>query len=85
MDGLTAGRIVHIRDGHAASPKCQPAIVVQVWDDGHGINAVVFRDGSNDDRHDGGNGELTRWATSIPETSEYGATFHDPRGCSLGS
>ena len=83
MEGLTVGRIVHIRDEHVGSPKCQPAMVVTVWDDGHGINAVVFRDGGNDNMHDGGGSELTRWATSVPEQSSYGPTFHDPRTCAF--
>ena len=45
MDGLTAGRIVHIRNEKAEQPKCQPAIVVTVWNDGHGSTPSCYATG----------------------------------------
>lgn len=55
MENLTVGRIVHVRAERGGRGKCQPAIIVQVWEDEPRayINAQVFRDGSNDSKYDG--------------------------------
>lgn len=73
---LAIGRVVHVK---ADESRCQPGIIVTVWPD-QMINAVVFRDGSNDDRHDNNAGSLTRWLTSLHEGTGVGE-FHDPREC----
>lgn len=87
MENLTVGRIVHYRpparNASIIAGACQSPIVVQVWPrefgDEPGINMVVFRDGSNDNYHDGKGDALTSWATS--KTEGQGADqFHDPRG-----
>ena len=97
MDGLSIGRIVHfVPQARALSAQhlhgdgvepCQAAMVVQVWPkefgDAPGVNLIVFRDGSNDNYHDGLGGEHTTWQTSVGEGSADGApfTFHEPRVC----
>jgi hypothetical protein len=95
MDGLTVGRIVHIRVERGDRGKCQPAMVVQVWEDEPRayVNLQVFRDGSNDSKYDGlgydaqGNwtdaplgASATRWDTSVYEGQKT-HEFHDPRAC----
>lgn len=97
MDGLTVGRIVHIRAERGEYGKCQPAMVVQVWEDEPRayVNVQVFRDGSNDSKFDGlgynAAGDYTdaplgasamRWDTSVYEGFAR-REFHDPRGCTL--
>lgn len=78
MENLIEGRMIHIRTADDA--KCQPAIVVLVWSPTV-VNAVVFRDGSNDTRHDDKIGsDLTRWATSVEEGAGP-HKFHDVRDC----
>lgn len=97
MDGLTVGRIVHIRAERVGHVRCQPAMVVRVWEDEARayVNLQVFRDGSNDSKYDGlgynAQGEWTdapigasalRWATSVYEGQGIGE-FHDPRACEV--
>lgn len=95
MENLTAGRMVHVvaaREGHQ---RCQPAIVVRVWEDEPKayVNLTVLRDGSNDAKFDGlgyNMGQydnaigsaLSRWATSVYEGQEP-SQFHDPRECTV--
>lgn len=88
------GRIVHVRAARGEHAKCQPALVVQVWEDEPKayVNLQVFRDGSNDSRYDGLGYALdnsynaltgdvaTRWATSVYE-GQGPYEFHDPRTC----
>ena len=84
MDNLTVGRIVHV--GTKDEKRCQAAIVVRVWSP-TSINAVAFRDGSNDrgvdDVGEVGASDLLRWATSLTEGGGGLYGFHDPRACPL--
>ena len=96
MDGLIAGRIVHLVAKRGERQKCQPAMVAQVWEDEPKayVNLVVTRDGSNDSKYDGlgynaegtyNNAEgsvLHRWATSVYEGQDNNQ-FHDPRACAV--
>lgn len=60
----TEGRIVHFKARPDSA--CQAAIVVRAWGStpDSAVNLQVFRDGSNDLRHDGIGGDLTTWVTS---------------------
>jgi hypothetical protein len=57
----TVGRIIHFKA--SAEAPCQAAIVVKVWSP-EVVNLQVFRDGTNDSRHDGHGADPTFWATS---------------------
>lgn len=70
IPGLTEGRMVHyvLPNGHRFAGEHRPAVIVKVWDHGHGTsNLQVFTDGRNDDDYEL-NG-LT-WATSIMYSEE---------------
>jgi len=73
---ITEGRIIHVRT--PGLDHCQPAVIVRHWGGGV-INALVFRDGSNDREEDWLkplDGALVVWRTSIVHQSQAGDDEH---------
>lgn len=66
----TPGRIIHVRiGGDDKAPELRPAVVVRVWGP-ECVNAMMFLDGRNDERH-------------IPEAEGTCAAF-DRHACAVG-